>query len=156
MNTAYVRLGNRSHIAEVVPLEGEFPEEFFAFGQRVGDYLVVSAKRTSEAQIGIACDWLRDRDWHVEPECNVTPQSDIGYWTATSLKARGWTQKMVEQHLGEPDKEIDNPKYKVASPMRLYARCRVRLIEAKSVIAEQLRQNLDRRSSRRGAAPPAD
>ena len=50
--------------------------------------------------------------------------------SVAGLKARGWTDAAIRQFLGEPDKLVDNPHYKSAAPMRLYALARVEAVEA--------------------------
>lgn len=49
--------------------------------------------------------------------------------TPTGLKARGWTEAMIKQYLGEPDELKPNPYYKSAAPMRLYNLKRVEKVE---------------------------
>lgn len=39
---------------------------------------------------------------------------------AAGLKARGWTEAMIRDLLGDPDWSADNPHYKSAAPMRLW------------------------------------
>ena len=39
---------------------------------------------------------------------------------APGLKARGWTEAMIRDLLGEPDLLADNPHYKSAAPRRLW------------------------------------
>ncbi len=39
---------------------------------------------------------------------------------APGLKARGWTEAMIRDLLGEPDLYADNPHYKSAAPRRLW------------------------------------
>lgn len=47
-----------------------------------------------------------------------------------ALRERGWTDSMVKRFLGEPDHLRDNPRYRSAAPMRLYAENRVVAVEA--------------------------
>lgn len=37
------------------------------------------------------------------------------------LKARGWTPKLIEQFLGQPERTAPNPHYRSAPPMRLWS-----------------------------------
>ena len=50
--------------------------------------------------------------------------------SVAGLKARGWTDALIRQLLGEPDRLVDNPHYRSAAPMRLYALTRVEAVEA--------------------------
>ena len=52
---------------------------------------------------------------------------------ASGLKARGWTEAMIRDLLGEPDLLADNPHYKSAAPWRLW---RLRKVEAAEATAE--------------------
>ena len=44
---------------------------------------------------------------------------------APGLKARGWTESMIRDLLGDPDAYADNPHYKSAAPRRLWRLQRV-------------------------------
>lgn len=43
----------------------------------------------------------------------------------STLKQRGWTDTAIERFLGDHDKEVPNPYYKSAAPMKLYKLSRV-------------------------------
>lgn len=47
----------------------------------------------------------------------------------TVIKQYGWTETMIKKFMPEPDKEVDNPYYKCASKMKLYAEKRVKRIQ---------------------------
>jgi hypothetical protein len=49
--------------------------------------------------------------------------------TKTGLKARGWTDSMVERFMPVPDETRENPHYRCASPMKLYCLKRVARVE---------------------------
>ena len=49
---------------------------------------------------------------------------------APGLKARGWTEAMIRDILGEPDVLTDNPHYKTAAPRRLWRLQKVEAAEA--------------------------
>jgi hypothetical protein len=49
--------------------------------------------------------------------------------TKTELKARGWTDGMINKFMPEPDKKQENPKYQRAPQMCLYSVIRVTDIE---------------------------
>lgn len=49
---------------------------------------------------------------------------------AAGLRERGWTEAMIRDVLGKPDRYVDNPHYKSAAPMRLWRLQRVEAIEA--------------------------
>lgn len=71
---------------------------------------------------------------------------------AAGLKERGWTEAMIRDLLGKPDRRVDNPHYSSAAPMRLWRLQRVRAIEAAPGFAER-RQDAARQcaSAARGA-----
>jgi hypothetical protein len=50
--------------------------------------------------------------------------------SVAGLKARGWTDAAIRTFLGAPDLVCDNPHYRSAAPMRLYALARVEAVEA--------------------------
>ena len=49
---------------------------------------------------------------------------------APGLKARGWTEAMIRDLLGEPDVLTDNPHFKTAAPRRLWLLQKVAAAEA--------------------------
>lgn len=53
-----------------------------------------------------------------------------GYVTLSGLKRRGWTDGLIRKLLGQHDRTAPNPKYRTASPMRLYEVSRVETAEA--------------------------
>ncbi|MBV9689891.1 MAG: hypothetical protein JO202_09290 [Ktedonobacteraceae bacterium] len=78
-----------------------------------------------------------------QSETNETPKM----LTLTDLKARGWTDALVKQFLGEPDATKPNPHYRKAAPMRLYALARVEQAES-----QEEWQQAKARASRRSEA----
>lgn len=62
-----------------------------------------------------------------QSETNTAPK----VLTLTDLHARGWTDALVKQFLGEPDATKPNPHYRKAAPMRLYALARVEQAESR-------------------------
>ena len=60
-------------------------------------------------------------------------------WSAAGLKARGWTEAMIREYLGEPDTLANNPHYGSAAPMRLYE-------QERCLEAEQLPEFAERRT----------
>lgn len=52
------------------------------------------------------------------------------YISVAGLKARGWTATCIRLFLKDPDRVVDNPHYRRAAPMRLYALARVEAVEA--------------------------
>jgi len=65
---------------------------------------------------------------------------------------RGWTKKLIQQFLGEPDKEVDNPHYSSAPSMRLYKLDRIKEAEARDDVQKLLEKVREQRSRRRKAA----
>ena len=65
---------------------------------------------------------------------------------------RGWTKKLIQQFLGEPDKEVRNPHYSSAPPMRLYELDRIKEAEARDDVQKLLEKVREQRSRRRKAA----
>jgi hypothetical protein len=51
------------------------------------------------------------------------------YFTLTELKARGWTEAIIRDQLGEPDAKRTNPCFLAAAPVCLYLRTRVASVE---------------------------
>ncbi|TDE87401.1 hypothetical protein [Deinococcus sp. S9] len=52
------------------------------------------------------------------------------HYTLTGLRARGWTDRLIEAHLGPPDRVRPNPFSKRKPPMRLWLIARVEAAEA--------------------------
>jgi hypothetical protein len=67
------------------------------------------------------------------------------YVTTPELAARGWTPAMIRDLLGTADRRRPNPRYRKASPMRLYDARRVEQAEAHPEFAAA-RTNAARRS----------
>lgn len=56
---------------------------------------------------------------------------------APGLKARGWTEAMIRDLLGDPDLLTDNPHYKTAAPRRLWRLQKVEVAEAEPGFARR-------------------
>ena len=69
--------------------------------------------------------------------------------TITRTKGEyGWTDTLVQKHLGEHDREAPNPHYRSAAPMRLYLLDRVHdTMARKPALRAQLQKNLLRRAA---------
>ena len=77
--------------------------------------------------------------------------------TPTGLKARGWTESMIKQYLGEPDELKPNPYYKSAAPMRLYNLKRVEKVEkSKKFIEAKAAADRRKESAAKGVATKVD
>lgn len=66
-------------------------------------------------------------------ECGLAPlppKEPDGLVGTLALKGRGWTEAGIKRFLGEPDKRVQNPRYKSSPPARLYALARVEACEA--------------------------
>lgn len=61
----------------------------------------------------------------------------VAHWSVPELRARGWTEAMVQHLLGEPDQRVVNPYYRTAAPMRLYRAARVLAAEHSPSFAER-------------------
>jgi hypothetical protein len=70
----------------------------------------------------------------------------MDYLTVTALRERGWTPAMIRDLLGEPDDWRDNPIYRNAAPVRLYAADRVTAAESSPAWGER-RERAARRSA---------
>jgi hypothetical protein len=65
----------------------------------------------------------------------------------SGLKHRGWTDTAIEKFLKAPDKEVDNPHYKCAPKMKLYAMKRVERVEASARFARFASSSAKRKAS---------
>lgn len=63
--------------------------------------------------------------------------------SAFGLRERGWTESMIRDLLGQPDRYVDNPHYKKAEPMRLWRLQRAEEAEAAPGFAQR-RERADR------------
>jgi len=59
-------------------------------------------------------------------ESNAKP----AHLTATGLKLRGWTDTLIKNFLGDPDRTAENRHYKSGPPVRLYKLSRVEAVES--------------------------
>ena len=70
---------------------------------------------------------------------------------APGLKARGWTEGMIRDLLGDPDLLTDNPHYKTAAPRRLWCLQKAEAAEATPEFAER-RERAERQCAAAGKA----
>ena len=70
------------------------------------------------------------------------------HFSAASLKHRGWTDAMIRDHLGDPDKQGVNPHYRSGPQTRLYSIERVERIETTEAFQQRLTQANTRRQAR--------
>lgn len=71
------------------------------------------------------------------------------YIYLTELKRdRGWTNKLVDNHLGEPDKIEPNPFYPNSYPMKLYKLSRVLEVERSLAFQKELAAIMEGREKR--------
>jgi hypothetical protein len=81
------------------------------------------------------------------PSTHTTP----AHLSVAGLKARGWTDALIRDLLGEPDRLVDNPHYRRAAKVRLYAVARVEAVEA----SPAWQDTQDARHARKAAAQRA-
>jgi hypothetical protein len=93
----------------------------------------------------VLVDEIRER-W---PEISAASRCAGAY----GLKERGWTEGMIRDLLGEPDRYVDNPHYKSAGRMRLWRLQKVEAAEAAPEFAQR-KQRADRQCA--GAAKAAE
>ena len=74
------------------------------------------------------------------------------FLTASGLKERGWTTKLIRDFAGQPDKTEKNPVYKSAAPMKLYLLKRIKRIENTKKFREALDKSRKRKESGRKSA----
>ena len=67
------------------------------------------------------------------------------YGNAAQLKRRGWTDKLINDLLGAPDRTAPNPVYRSAARMRLYQRQRVEAAEQHPTFIQHLNKSANRR-----------
>ena len=72
--------------------------------------------------------------------------------TVSTLKERGWTDRLIQALLGEPDQLAPNPHYSSAAPMRLYLRQRIEEAEQHPTFTEALNKFRARREAGRKSA----
>lgn len=68
------------------------------------------------------------------------------YLTKSSLKSSGWTEGLIEKHLGEPDSTATNPHYKSGPPVKLYLISRVKRCEKKKSFIDYIEKNKSKRA----------
>ena len=81
------------------------------------------------------------------PTVPATDADTILYGTAAQLKRRGWTDKLITDLLGAPDRTAPNPVYRSAAKMRLYQRERVEVAEQHPTFVQHLNKSANRRHS---------
>ena len=89
-----------------------------------------------------AIDKNKDKQLKKKPE----------YVSKSTLKYRGWTEAGINRFLEMPDKEVDNPNYKNAWPMKLYLISRVEKIEKSKKFLEFQEKNIKKVAGAKKAA----
>ena len=74
------------------------------------------------------------------------------YGSASQLRRRGWTDKLVGDLLGEPDRTEPNPVYPNTASMRMYERQRVEAAEQSPAFIQHLNKYANRRRTAARAA----
>ena len=82
----------------------------------------------------------------------MPPSPVSAHVSLAGLKARGWTPALITTFLGEPDLVRENPYYRSAAPMRLYALARVEAVEASDAYQQAVAASAARRQGARQAA----
>ena len=77
------------------------------------------------------------------------------YYKISELKERGWTDGLIQAHLGKPDKLSPNPVYKSQPPMRLYSQSRVSEVECDPELQAKLAKSLASKEKRSASAQKA-
>ena len=75
----------------------------------------------------------------------MTKNNETHYITQTELKNRGWTTKTILRFVEQPDDTKTNPRYKSASPMKLWSLIRIEEIEGSTDFQEFSLSNRKRR-----------
>lgn len=131
--------GNIDQLRELA-VNGHAGLRDFAISNGLDNPAGFSAFKKELRAVGIDYDALR--------QVNSKPT----YLTVPALKERGWTEAMVKRFLGEPDQFRDNPRYRSAAPMRLYAAQRVEEAESSIDFAEMKSKSGTRSNSAKKAA----
>lgn len=56
--------------------------------------------------------------------------ADCDFYSTSELKKRGWTERLIQKYLPEPDSSAPNPYRRTGAPKRLYRPSKVHAIEA--------------------------
>lgn len=80
-------------------------------------------------------------------------KDETKYITLSTIKERGWTDKLIKEYLPNPDKTAQNPHYRSASPMKLYELNKIiNLEENIQYIKEYVEKTKEKRESLREKA----
>lgn len=84
----------------------------------------------------------------------ISFMSKVGeFITPARLKSeRFWTDKLIKEHLGDPDRLVSNPHYRSGPEMRLYEKKRVVRIEKRKKVLAAISLVAERREKRSAAA----
>lgn len=78
--------------------------------------------------------------------------SESKHLSMQGIKARGWTDALIRDFLGDPDKLVKNPHYRTAPPCKLYTRARVERTERCPRFKARMEKIVAQRPARRKAA----
>jgi hypothetical protein len=79
------------------------------------------------------------------------------YVSMKGLKAEGWTDKLIQKFLGEPDKTARNPMFASAAPVKLYNRTRVLSVsQTKEFLEEKQKADVRKESARKAVLTKKD
>lgn len=67
--------------------------------------------------------------------------------TVTELKKRGWTDTIIRDYLGEPDRYETNYRYRSAAPIRLYHRERAEIVERSDIWPLLMKKAIHRKAA---------
>lgn len=85
------------------------------------------------------------------------PQEKEQYVSLKGLKAEGWTDKLIQKFLGEPDKTARNPMFASAAPVKLYNRTRVLSVsQTKEFLEEKQKADVRKNSARKAVSTKKD
>lgn len=70
------------------------------------------------------------------------------HYTQSELLNSGWTMKLIEMFLGEPDDTAPNPHYENGAPMKLYLIRKVEAIEQSNIFKSEQDKIIEKKIKR--------
>lgn len=71
------------------------------------------------------------------------------FFCKSTLKSRGWTERLIEKFAGNPDRVVRNPHSRKSSDMKLYLKSRIEDIEQQEIFKIELEKSLVRQKRRK-------
>ena len=133
-----------SHLRCLIDLGHVAPSFHRTTSSRSTDRGIYPAPMFTQEDISAIGKLLEDRQDLRDLAQDPRAQPDL---SVPGIKARGWTDAMIRNLLGEPDYTVTNPRYSTSHPMKIYSAVRVHAAEQTEAFAVASSRSARRKES---------